>query len=159
MKGDEAEYVVPLGRLFSQPRTKRARRSLGEIRRFVLKHTRNKNISITTGVNEFLWKNSYNIPHRVPVMLRKDGERIIVYLKGSRQIEEDKKKAKEAEGKAKKEKEGKEEKEKGKKEEKAEKKTDEAIKAEEDAKKKREEKRIKEVTAEKAEIKRKTARG
>lgn len=107
MKGEEAEYVISLVHVIDQNWAKKARRAMNEIRRFVHKHTRKKaeNVVITADVNEFVWKDSRNVPRRVPVILKLEGEKVIVYLKGSKQIAEDKKR-KEAEKKKPEEKKG-----------------------------------------------------
>lgn len=160
MKGNEAEYVIPLGRLFRQPRTKRARRAVAEVKRFVLKHTRNANAVITTGLNHEIWKNAGHIPRRLNVVLQEYDGKIYVYAKGSKQIGEDKKKREEAE----KEKKKKGEKVKGKKEEAKEAKKKEAEEKagkealDEELEEKRREKREKERAAERAAIKRGTER-
>ncbi len=144
MKGDEAEYIIPLRKAFTQPKGKRIRKALNIIRAFAEKHTRIEKVVLTKDLNEFLLKESKNIPRKVEVLFKKDGERLIIFLKGSREIEEFKKKKAEEE-KAK-------EKKKGKKEEK----TKEEKEAEEEKERKKEEKKVREKAAEKADIKRKT---
>lgn len=140
MKGEEVEYAIPLRAVFLQPKTKRLRKALNEIRAFTFKHTRINNVAITSDLNSFLNKNSRNIPRKIDAVLRKDGERILVYLKGSKQLEEDKKEKEEA--KKEKEKEEKKGVEKGKE-------------VEEEKERKKEEKKEKERAAERSAMKRK----
>lgn len=91
MKKEEQEYVLPLRNVFRAPKPKRHRRSITAIKRFVWKHARSKNVSITTDVNERIWKEG-RIPRRLEVLLRKEKDgKVIVYLKGSKQIAADKK--------------------------------------------------------------------
>jgi len=152
MKGEEAEYVVPFRKLFNQPVTKRARRAIRELKRFAVKHTRvdENGVLIAEEVNREVWKNSYNIPRRVNVILRKKGGKIIVYLQGGKQLAEDKKREEKEKKAAADKKKEKEAKDKGKSEAKA--------AAEEEGKEKLAEKKIKEKAAEKADFKRKTGK-
>jgi ribosomal protein L31E len=140
MKGNEAEYVVPLRDVFNSPKGKRARRTIAEIKKFVWKHARSEDVRITTDVNQYLNKNSWHIPRKISVVLVKDKEKVSVYLKGSKQLEMDKKKASEKEKARKAKEDAKKAKEaaKEKKEESAE---------DEEQKKKLEEKREKEKAA------------
>jgi len=146
MKGEQAEYIISFGKVFNQPRAVRMTKALNSIRSFVKKHTRNENTVITKDVNEYMWKNSKNVPRKIPVILRKSGDKIIVYLQGSKQLEEDKKR--EAEIKTRKEK---------AKEKAEEKKEMTAAEKQAEAEKERlkEEKKIKEQAAEVTGIKRK----
>ena len=114
MKGNEAEYVIPLSWLFTQPKPKRNNKAIKLIKAFVEKHTRKKDTVITMEVNEFLWKQSRHCPRRVPVVLKAEGEKIYVYLKGGKQLEADKKARKISEERRKKDEKEKTEKEKAK---------------------------------------------
>ncbi|MFH1225040.1 MAG: hypothetical protein V1676_04515 [Candidatus Diapherotrites archaeon] len=151
MKGNEAEYVISLVPVFSQPRTKRAKKAVKEVKRFVKKHARSDNAVITEELNREIWKNSKNIQRRLEVMLVKKDGKVYVYLSKGKQLAEDRKR--EADDKKKKEAE-KKEKEKKAAEGKDGKKEAKDIEAEEAEKKKREEKREKEIAAEKGDIKR-----
>ncbi|HIH17051.1 MAG TPA: hypothetical protein HA252_06620 [Candidatus Diapherotrites archaeon] len=153
MKGNEAEYMVPLKWLFTQPKPKRTNKAIGVIKAFVKKHTRKTDVLISPELNEFLWERARHVPRRVAVVLRLDGERVTVYLKDGKQLESDKKARKAVEdAKKKKEREDQEKAEK----EKA--KTAEAKKAEKAAEaaqqKKAEEKREREGAARASEMKR-----
>lgn len=154
MKGNEAEYVISLVPVFSQPRPKRARKAVIAVKRFVKKHVRSDNAVITEELNREIWKNSKNIPRRLEVMLVKKDDRVYVYLSKGKQLAEDKKR--EAEDKKKKEAEKKEKENKaaGKKGEEGKAAESAGAQAAEEEKKKREEKREKELAAEKGEIKR-----
>ena len=152
MKGNEAEYVAPLQWVYTQPRWKRHRKALNELRRFAVKHSRAKNVLIATEVNEFINANSLNVPRRISVVLfREKGEEdtVRVFLKGGKGLAEQKKRKAEDEKRKKKEK---EEKEKEKEKKTAEEKKEDKEKAEEEAKR-LEEKREKEKAAQKAEMK------
>ncbi|MFA4907757.1 MAG: 50S ribosomal protein L31e [archaeon] len=161
MKGDKAEYVIPLRQAFNTPRSRRADKAIFLIREFVKKHTRAnaKDIAISNEVNEFVWKQSkFTIPRRVDAVLKKDGSRVTVFIKGGKEIEAVKAKAEEKEKKGKKEakpkkEDGKAEKTEkdGKSEKKGEEKKPDAKEAEQKAK--LEEKREKEKNAQKAEFK------
>jgi ribosomal protein L31E len=154
MKGEQAEYVISLVNVFRHPPLKRIKRALNEIKRFVKKHSRIEEVAIDQEVNEFLHKNSKNIPRKLNATLVKDGEKIIVYLTGSKKIEEDQKKGdaekkeKKKGAKEEKKKEGKEKKEETGKEKSNEEK-------EEEQKKKLEEKKKLEKAAAALEHKRK----
>ncbi len=143
------EYVIPLRWVFTQPRIKRPRKAVEEVRKFVKKHARAKDgeIVITQDVNHAIWENSKNIPRRLAVLLRKYDGSVYVYMQGSAQIEADKKlrELKKKKGK-----------EKGEVAEKKKEKTEEEKAAEEEAEEKKREKRAKELAAERSAIKRKT---
>ncbi len=162
MKGAEAEYVVPFARMFKMPRTKRANKAVNEIRNFAYKHTRSKDVKIAPELNQKVWENSKNIPRRVEVMLRKEGEGVVAYLKDSKEIEEARKReaAAEAEKAKKKKDDASKKKEKAaSKDAKGEKKEGgKPAKEEAEDKKKAEEKRTREKAVEKAAIKRKTSK-
>ena len=137
MDGNTAEYVVPLREVYNSPKGKRARRAINEIKRFVWKHARSKDVRITTDVNKKITENSNAIPRRIDVILVKDKDVVSVYLKGSKQLEQEKKKASDRE-KAKKARED------AKKAKEAAKEKKENTEEEEEQKKKLEEKREKE---------------
>src|SRR3989338_7926410 len=91
MKGNEAEYMVPLKWLFTQPKPKRTNKAIGVIKAFVKKHTRKTDVLISPELNEFLWERARHVPRRVAVVLRLEGEMVTVYLKGGKHLEADKK--------------------------------------------------------------------
>ncbi len=93
MKGNEAEYVIPLTDTIRQHTLKKARRAIVAVKRFVYKHARIKDVSISNEINEFVWSRSKNIPRKINAILLKDGEKVYVYLKGGKGLEEHKKKA------------------------------------------------------------------
>src|SRR3989344_5348559 len=92
MKGEQADYVIPLDKAFSFPPKKRVTKALAVVRAFVKKHTRYTNLGVTNEVNHFLHKHSKNIPKRIPATLLKDGSRIVVFLQGGKELAEFKKK-------------------------------------------------------------------
>ncbi|MDO8633897.1 MAG: hypothetical protein Q7K34_01245 [archaeon] len=154
MKGEEAAYIVNLKKAKMFTKDKRTRRALVEIKKFVHKHTRVKNVVIKNEVNEFIHAHSKNIPQKAEVVLRKKDDKILVYMKAGKELEADKKKETEE---AKKAKEKKALEEKAKKE-KEEKKSAEEKEKEEDGKKKLEDKKEKEKAGQALEVKRKSGR-
>jgi ribosomal protein L31E len=96
MKGNEAEYIISLRKAFDKPPIKRPKAALNEIKKFIKKHTRIENVLISNEVNEFIFKNSKNIPRKLNIVLLKQKNKIKVYLKGSKKLEEDKKAAEKA---------------------------------------------------------------
>ncbi len=139
MKQNEVEMVISLKKAFLYPKTKRVRKAINEIKAFVLKNEKNSNPSISPEVSELLTKNSKNIPRKINAILVREEKNVRVYLKDSKQLEQDKKKKQE-------EKKGKEKKEKKDKEEKD-------SKQDADQKQKLEEKKQKEAAAKSAEMK------
>lgn len=162
VKGEKANYVIPLRAVFNSPKTKRAERTINAIKRFVKKHTRanEKNIKVSKEVNEFVWKQGkFSAPRKIDAILKKEAENIFVYLKNGKELAEKEKTTEKKETKEKKKKETgtkkeqavekKHEEKEGTKEEKKEiKETEE----EKEKKKKLEEKRIKEKNYEKSEF-------
>ena len=143
----QRDYTVPLSRVATKSYTKKANKVMAELKRFVVKHTRNTNIAVMPDVNQFIWKQGkFSTPNKVPVTLVADEGRIKVYLQGSKAIEADKKAQKDklAELKKQAEEKKKAEAEKGK----------ELAAQAEEQKKKLEEKREKEKAAQALEMKR-----
>lgn len=160
MKGDKAEYVIPLRQAFNTPRTRRADKAIFLIREFVKKHTRaaEKDIAISNEVNQLVWKQSRtNIPRKIDAVLKRDNKRIFVFLKGGKEMDLKTVKAEEPKDKKKKDKDAKQKKEEkpGKAEVKAEGKTEEKKPSEKEIeeKKKLDEKREKEKNTMKADFK------
>ena len=150
MKGEQAEYIIPLRDAFKFPKPKRIIKTLGVIKRFVFKHTRKREVFIAKEVNEFLHKHSKNIPRRIDSVIVIDGENARVFLREGKELEEFKKKL--AEKKKAKEKKSEKKEGKDKEEKKAE------SEEEKELERKKEEKKIKEEAAMKTDIKRKTGR-
>ena len=86
MKGNEAEYTIGLKTAFLFPPKKRIRKALNVINRFVKKHSRAEKILVSNEVNEFLHKNSKNIPRRVKTILLKREKTVTVYLQNGKQL-------------------------------------------------------------------------
>ncbi len=154
MKGDKADYVFNLKKAKMFTKDKRTRKALVALKGEVYKHTRNKNILISNEVNEFIHKNSKNIPERIPVTLKKIDEEMFVYLQGGTQLDIDEKKF--AQQKKEKQEQEKKEKKEEKKEEQKEP-SKEETKKEED-KEKLEDKRVKEKASKAIEMKRKSGK-
>ncbi|MBI4210451.1 MAG: hypothetical protein HY544_03015 [Candidatus Diapherotrites archaeon] len=154
MKGEQANYTIPLKKAFLFPPRVRIRKAIAEIRDFVKKHTRFKKYALSNEVNAFLHKNSKNIPHRIPAVLLKEQDRIAVFLQGGKEMEtyikqrEEAKKRKEQKKTSAK---------KGAKEEKSAEAIAESKEAEDEKRKKLEDKKAKEEAAKAAEMKRGTA--
>ena len=87
MKGEKAEYKINLPKAFMFPVTKRVRKALSEIKAFVKKHARVKDTAISNEVNEFIHKNSKNIPRGINAVLLKEDKRVIVFLQGGKQLD------------------------------------------------------------------------
>ncbi len=149
MKGEEAEYIIPLRKVFNNPKTKRSRKAVTAVRRFATKHTHMDKVLISNDLNEIILEKSHHPPRKLEVVFWKDGEILRVYAKGSKELANDKKL------KADKEKEKKKKKEEKDKKGKEDAMTDaqKAVKDEED--KKKADKKERERAAEKAAIKRK----
>lgn len=143
MKGNEAEYTIGLKTAFLFPPKKRIRKALNVINRFVKKHSRAEKILVSNEVNEFLHKNSKNIPRKVKAILLKREKTVTVYLQNGKQL------------KAYKESQEKENKEKAKKKEEKDKAKAAATEEVAGQKEKLEEKKAKEKAAKAAEMKRK----
>ena len=86
MKGEKADYTISLEKAFMFPVTKRVRKALNEIRNFCSKHARAKETAISNEVNEFIHKNSKNIPRRIKAVLLKENERVVVFLQGGKEL-------------------------------------------------------------------------
>ena|SRR3989338_7511165 len=143
MKGEQANYIISLWTAFLFPPKTRIKKAIRQIKKFVWKHARSKNVALSTEVNEFLHKHSKNIPKKISATLLKEPERVMVFLEKGKELEIYLKKKD-----AKKEKKD----EKSVKKEKAEDKQETA-----EQKQKLENKKAKEEAARAAEIKRKTA--
>jgi len=109
MKGEQAEYRINLTNAFMFPPKKRIRKALNEILKFSKKHTRAKETLVSNEVNNYLHKNSKNIPRKVDAILLKEGDKTRVFLKDGKELKvfldhmakakkqkEEKKKAKES---------------------------------------------------------------
>ncbi|MBI2597696.1 MAG: hypothetical protein HYW50_00700 [Candidatus Diapherotrites archaeon] len=94
--------VISFRKVFLQPKNKRIRKALNEINSFVRKHEKGTGVWVSEEVNEFLHKNSKNIPRKISAVLLKTEKNVAVYLAGGKQLEEDIKRKK-AEEKKKKE--------------------------------------------------------
>ena len=94
--GTQRDYVIPLKEAVNRSYPRKADKAILTVKRFVLKHTRNPNVVLTQELNHFLWRTGkFKIPKKVNVTLKESEGRVFVYLKGSKQINLDVKKAKE----------------------------------------------------------------
>ena len=144
MKGEKADYVIPMEKVFHFPPKKRLRRALAVVRDFAKKHTRAKTILVSNEVNNAIHATSENLPRRIHTTILKEEDKVIVFMEKGKELEIYKKKKETEKKKAKKEEN--ETKEKPKKEE---------TPKESEAEKKLEEKKAKEKAAQAAEMKRK----
>lgn len=83
-------YMVPLKRAYEKPRTRRSNVAVKEIFDFLYKHTRKKkeDIVIAKEVNEFIWKRGIQKPpRRVAISIRMKDDKVYVFLKDSKEIE------------------------------------------------------------------------
>src|SRR3989344_4187316 len=92
MKGEQADYIIPLRDAFKFPKPKRMIKTLGVIRRFAFKHTRKRDVLIAKEVNEFLHLHSKNIPRRVDSVILIEGEKARIFLREGKELAEFKKK-------------------------------------------------------------------
>jgi len=150
MKGEQAEYIIPLRDAFKFPKPKRIIKTLGVIKRFAFKHTRKRDVLIAKEVNEFIHLHSKNIPRRIDSIILIDGENARIFLREGKELAEFRKKLDEK--KKAKEKKAEKKEEKGKEEKKAESEEDKELE------RKRQEKKAKEEAAMKTDIKRKTGK-
>ncbi|RLF16992.1 MAG: 50S ribosomal protein L31e [Thermoprotei archaeon] len=68
----EREYVIPLRKVYSVPRTKRASRAIRLIREFIKRHVKAEVIKISPEVNEYVWRRGREKPpRRVAVRVKK----------------------------------------------------------------------------------------
>jgi ribosomal protein L31E len=141
MKGEQANYNISLAKAFLYPPKKRIIKAIGVIKKFAKKHTRAKTINISNEVNEYLHKNSKNLPRKVNAILLKENDKITIFMQNGKELKTYLKKREE---------------EKKKKEEKKEEQKKEKSEKEETDKIKLEEKKKKEEAAEAAQMKRKT---
>lgn len=92
--GTQRDYVISLKEATNRSFSKKANKAVLAVKRFIIKHTRNPNIVLTEEVNHFLWQNGkFKVPKKIDVTLKENGGRVLVYLKGSKRIQEDLKKA------------------------------------------------------------------
>jgi ribosomal protein L31E len=92
--GTQRDYVISLKEATNRSFSKKANKAVLTVKRFIIKHTRNPNIVLTEEVNHFLWQNGkFKVPKKIDVTLKENGGRVLVYLKGSKRIQEDLKKA------------------------------------------------------------------
>ena len=92
MKGEQAEYIIPLRDAFKFPKPKRIIKTLGVIKRFAFKHTRKRDVLIAKEVNEFIHLHSKNIPRRIDSIILIDGENARIFLREGKELAEFRKK-------------------------------------------------------------------
>jgi len=83
-------YIVPLQRAYEKPRTRRSNVAVKEVFDFLFKHTRKKkeDIVIAKEVNEYIWKRGIEKPpRRVAISIRQKDNKVYVFLKDSKEIE------------------------------------------------------------------------
>ena len=83
-------YIVPLQRAYEKPRTRRSNVAVKEVFDFLFKHTRKKkeDIIIAKEVNEYIWKRGIEKPPRkVAISIRQKDNKVYVFLKDSKEID------------------------------------------------------------------------
>jgi len=92
--GVEAVYTINLRRSWlKEPRSKRSNRAIREIRGFVTKHTKSKEVKISKGVNELVFSHGFKKPPgKIKVEVKGDFESVQVKIPGE-VIEQTKQKA------------------------------------------------------------------
>ena len=86
----QENYIIPLQKAYDKPRTRRANVAISLIFDFLNKHTRKKkeDVILTKEVNEFIWSKSIeNPPRKISVSIRIKDDKVYVFLKGSKEIE------------------------------------------------------------------------
>ncbi len=97
----ERIYTVPLGEAYEYVRTKRTRRAVKLLRKFIGKHMKaeDEDIILSIALNNYLWKRSMQKPpRRVKVRLIKEEDKVRAYL-ADEKIEEAKREEKKPEKK------------------------------------------------------------
>jgi len=122
----QREFIVGLRPLYNLPKTKRADKAIGLLKKFAFKHFRvsKEDVLISNKLNEFIWhKGRQNVPRKVEIKIVFTEGKANLFLKGEKvslpkEKQEDKKEEKPVEKKTSEEKKEKEEKEKKKEEKK-----------------------------------------
>jgi len=121
----ERRYVVPLRKEWLKvAHYRRAEKAMRALKSFLAKHMKvsPENVKVGKYLNESVWsRGAKNPPHKISVVVKKEGEKVLAELEGYEKLKEkeEKKKRKKQKGKAKEEQKQKEKKES--KEEKSEK--------------------------------------
>jgi len=97
----EREFVVGLRQVYKYPRQQRSVKALSVMKRFAFKHFRaeSKNVLISNGVNEFLWKNGrQHVPRKIAIKIVFSAGKAHIFLKGEKiSLPEEKKEKKKGE--------------------------------------------------------------
>lgn len=62
---EEKLYTIPLRDILKVPTPKRTNRAIKEIRNFLIKNTKVKNITLDKGINELLWSHGAKNPPKM----------------------------------------------------------------------------------------------
>lgn len=80
-KEDERIYTIPLRDAFQVPKTRRSKKAINLIRRFLERHTKTANIKIDSSLNEKIWERGIEKPpRRIKVKAVKKDNKLIVSL-------------------------------------------------------------------------------
>jgi len=78
---EEKLYTIPLKDVLKVPTPKRTNRAVKEIRKFLIKHTKVKNVKLDKSINESLWiKGSKNPPRSIKVKVSLEEDTLKVTL-------------------------------------------------------------------------------
>jgi len=90
----ERIYTIPLRREWlKEPRSKRSKRARGEVEKFLRKHTKSKEIKLSSGVNELLFSRGFKKPPgKIKVEVKGNFESVQAKLPGEVIEKEGKKK-------------------------------------------------------------------
>lgn len=92
------EHSIPLkgAKAKGKPDIQKAKNSIAEVRKYLKKHFRGKETAIAKEVNEAIWKQGNNTRQKIQVQAVEKEGKIKVYLKESKELREEKEKAKAA---------------------------------------------------------------
>ena len=83
-KAVEKVYTIPLrSGWVEEPRSKRSNRAIRDVKAFVARHTKAKNVKVSKGVNELIFSRGFQKPPpRIKVEVSGDSETVRVKLPG-----------------------------------------------------------------------------
>ena len=67
---EEKVYTIPLRNVLKVPKPKSANKTINEIRNFIIRHTKVKNMKLDNSINELVWaRGSKNPPRSIKVKI------------------------------------------------------------------------------------------
>ncbi len=78
---DDRVYTIPLRDTFGSPRTKRTKKAVNVVKKYLKKHTKVDDVKIDSSLNEFLWERGIRKPpRRVKVKVVEEDAGVVAYL-------------------------------------------------------------------------------